>query len=240
MAWVSALRELIVATCLLYAAYSDIKTREISDSVWVIMCVLAAPLVFFELPHVEFKIVLSYVVSSYLGFLLGLIVSSLGLMGWGDFLALSCVGLTTLPRGEGAITAVPAVAVLVNSLIVSMLYPVYLLLRNLMIYRKRGKLFDGVKAGTLVKVVALFTLTKVSVDEYLKRKEFYSIAETSVKGERRIVLSPQIRGAELVRSDGKEVWVSPHVPFVAMIALGYLIYVLFGCPFEFFIGLGQG
>ncbi|RLE99308.1 MAG: hypothetical protein DRJ57_02475 [Thermoprotei archaeon] len=226
------LQRAAAAALLAYAAYSDFRTREVDDRIWVLLCAISAPATLLQLARLDPPALLAYVASSYTAFSLGLALSAFELMGWADFLALACIGLITPPAGRGPISSIPALSVLVNSLIASIAYPLYLLARNLAAAARGERIFEGVEAGALEKALALLTLTRIPAEEYERRKDFYSLAEKLEDGRRCLVFSLRIGGEELPAPHADKVWVSPYVPYVAMIAAGYLMYLAVGCPLE--------
>lgn len=227
------LRALVSAVLLGYAAYSDFKTREIDDRVWVTLCTVSAPLVLFQLLELERKMLIAYVFSMYLAFLLGFSLSAFKLWGWADFLALACIGLTTPPPAEGGVLSLlPSISTLVNSLLVSCVYPLFLLAENLYLIAKGERVFESVEASLPVKVIALFTLRNIPAHVYFRRRSFYSLAERIEGGKRRIALRIGVEGEESAQPCSTRVWVSPYMPFVAMLAIGYAIHLAAGCLLE--------
>jgi len=226
------LQKIAAAALLTYAAYSDLRTREVDDRVWVLLCAISAPATLLQLAKLDHPALLAYAASSYIAFSLGLALSAFELMGWADFLALACIGLITPPASRGPISSIPSLSILVNSLIASIAYPLYLLTRNLAAIIRGEKLFEGIEAGVLEKALALLTLTRISVEEYERRRDFYSLAERLEDGRRRLTFSLKIGGEEGPVPQAARVWASPYVPYVVMIAAGYLMYLAVGCPLE--------
>jgi len=228
----SAVRYVVAIAALAYAAYSDAKTRMVDDRVWLALLTTAAPFILLELATFERATLALYFVSAYLAFTLGLSLPTLGLMGDADFLALACIGLTTPPSRGGLLSAVPSLSVFVNSLLVSCVYPLLLLVRNVRLIASRVEMFEGVEASLPEKLLALLTLTKVPVDEFKRKRGFYALAEASVNGRKRLLFRARVASEETGDAEalnGDWVWVSPHVPFVASIAAGYVIHILLGC-----------
>lgn len=227
-------QKILSSALLIYAAFSDVKTREVGDLVWLAMCAVSAPFIFYELIKVEPRFLLYYILSFYLAFTLGFFLSSFNIMGGADFLAIACIGLVTVPEFNGPISALPSLSVMVNSLLVSLIYPLNILVKNMTAVFRGEKLFEGVEVGSLTKVLVLFTLVKVPVEEYKCKKDFYSLAEIIENGKRRISFSLKIRSDDIQLSEG-EVWVTPHIPYVAVLTAGYIIHLMLGCPIELFL-----
>ncbi|MEM1508919.1 MAG: A24 family peptidase [Thermofilaceae archaeon] len=228
------IHKILSSTLLVYAAFSDVKTREVEDTIWLAMCIVSVPLIFYELIKVEPRCLLYYVFSFYLAFTLGLFLSSFNIMGGADFLALACIGLVTVPEFNGPISALPSLSVMVNSLLVSLVYPLYILVKNMRAIFRGEKLFESVEVTSLAKVLGLFTLVKVPVEEYKRKRDFYSLAEIIENDKRKISFSLKIRSND-VQLSGGEVWVTPHIPYVAVLAAGYIIHLVLGCLLELFL-----
>lgn len=224
-------RTIISLTMLGYAAYSDAKSREVDDLVWLLLCVLTAPFILLELTALDDYFLKAYVVSIYIAFTFGLSVSAFNLMGEADFLALSCIGLVTIPTRVSPLGLFPSISVLTNSLLLSCAFPLSLLFQNLKLMLKGENLFENVEAGKLTKFLALFTLKMVTREEYLSKKDFYSVAERVVNDKRYLTIKLGI-DTEQQQISSPIVWASPHIPFVTVLAIGYLTHVLLGSLLE--------
>lgn len=221
-------RQALVLAALGYAAYSDIKTREINDAVWLALTAASAPLVLLELVTLDRAALILYLASVYTAFTLGLALLALNLMGEADFLALACLSLVTPPGEMRLLSAVPSLSIFTNSLLVSLSYPLLLFTKNMLLAARGVNLFGDIKVNFATKILAIFTLTKISSDEYLKNRNFYSLAEIMKNGEKKLLFKARIDS--MVDSPrGEWIWVSPYVPFVTMVAAGYTIHLLFGC-----------
>lgn len=222
------LRGAVTIAALGYAAYSDFKRREIDDAVWLALVIASAAFVFLELASLERGLMFLYFASVYLAFTLGLALPTLGLMGDADFLAIACLSLVTPPTKTAPISALPSLSIFINALLVSCLYPLALLARNLTLVAKGVDLFEGVEVSTAGKLLALFTLTRVPVQVYLNRRHAYALAETVEEGKRKLLFRARVSEASQ-QPQGEWVWVSPYIPFVAMLAIGYVIHLFYGC-----------
>jgi len=227
---VTVSRAFVSLALLGYAAYSDFKTREVDDLVWIILCATSTPFVLLQLVELERRALLAYVLSAYLAFLLGFTLSAFKLWGWADFLALACIGLTTPPSAEGGyLSLLPSISTLVNSLLISCTYPLFLLTENLYLIARGERVFEGVEASLPVKVIAFFTLRNVPAQVYLRRRNFYSLAERFEGGKRYITLRIGVEEEGETKPLSNRVWVSPYMPFVTLLAIGYAIHLTAGC-----------
>jgi Flp pilus assembly protein protease CpaA len=226
----AVLRALVSLALLGYAAYSDFKTREVDDLVWIILCATSMPFVLLQLVELERRALIAYVLSAYLAFLLGFTLSAFKLWGWADFLALACIGLTNPPpSGGGYLSLLPSISTLVNSLLVSCAYPLFLLAENSYLIAKGERVFEGVEASLPIKVIAFFTLRNIPAQVYLQRRNFYSLAERFEGGKRYITLRIGAEEEAETKPLPSRVWVSPYMPFVTLLAIGYAIHLTAGC-----------
>lgn len=224
----SIARDVVTLVVLGYAAYSDVKSREVDDVVWLILAVASATLIFPELTFLERGSMVLYLISVYSAFVLGLALTAFGLMGDADFLAITCLGLVTPPSRFTLFSAIPSISIFVNALIISCAYPLALLIRNLVLLKRGLPLFEDVEISTAGKLLALFTLTKVPLEEFRRKYYAYTLAEVR-EGERKRILFRARVGENSPQPQGEWVWVSPYIPFVAMLAIGFVIHSLHGC-----------
>ncbi|MEM0344485.1 MAG: A24 family peptidase [Thermofilaceae archaeon] len=226
-----AARAAVTLAILGYAAYSDIKSREVDDAVWLILVIASAALIFPELATFDRSQLILYFISVYVAFALGLALPTLGLMGDADFLAIACLGLATPPDWRASLSSIPSLSIFINALLASCLYPLALFARNLLLVMRGIELFEGVEISTAGKLLALFTMTKVPTRIYLSRRYAYTLTEIAEDGRRKIVFRARISEAPQ-QPQGEWVWVSPYIPFVAMLTVGYAIHTFYGCILE--------
>ncbi|MCX8205240.1 MAG: prepilin peptidase [Candidatus Nezhaarchaeota archaeon] len=238
---VEVVRLLIVASCLGYASIKDLKTRMVSDVVWLVMAAGALPAVFYELyagslPHTLF------ITSAGLCFLVGLAAHRIGLFGGADMIALWLIGLTlpTYPSWStpmlGKAHSLLSLAVLNNTLALAATTVFYALVRNLA-YKARGKpLFKNIEAPARSKLLALFTGFKVEASRLSSKSRVFLVEE--VRGGRRsLKISYLVRACEKapmgISEEAKQllqgdVWVTPALPLVAYMLAGLVVALIIG------------
>jgi len=226
-----AARAVVTLAILGYAAYSDVKSREVDDAVWLILVIASAALIFPELAAFDRSQLILYFTSVYIAFALGLALPTFGLMGDADFLAIACLGLATPPDWRALLSSIPSLSIFINALLASCLYPIALLVRNLVLAMRGIELFEGVEIGTAGKLLALFTMTKVPARVYLSRRYAYTLTEITEDSRKKIVFRARISEPPQ-QPQGEWVWVSPYIPFVAMLTVGYAIHIFYGCILE--------
>ncbi len=223
-------RRVIILSLLTYAGYSDIKTREISDKVWILMIVLAAPLAIYEVLSLH-KTAL-YLVSLLIGFVVGAMIYLGKIMGDADAAAIATLSIVEPPptvlHGFDIISLFPPISIVVNASLLSLIGVIYNLARNTYLKFSGKELFSGIDASLLEKILAFILYTKVEASVVREKPNFYSIAEKNTDSVKRFTFKVRIEEESHAEVQG-EVWVSVYMPFIAFIALGYIIHVILGC-----------
>jgi preflagellin peptidase FlaK len=238
-------RVVLALLILAYSCYSDMRKRSVSNIVWLVMAGVGIAFagygavvqgISFLIPLV-FSVVITSVVS-YIFF-------RLGFFGAADAKALICIALlfTTQPGFIIFSNNLPlfdvsepvvfpfALVVLLNAAVLALAVPVHLLFRNL--HSLGLKEFMG-------NASMCFVAYRMNIDE-LSSARFARLAHKydEIDGNltRRYSLSgiplnsATIRRLKAYHGEGKvaaEVWVTPELPFILFIALGFLTCCLLG------------
>ena len=243
---------------LFYASWSDYKTREVSNTVWIFFAPLAFVLTFLEIYVYEFS-ELSLQLSLY-GMCFGLtagfaiILFYSGGFGGADAKALMCLALALPFHPENLIkpffvepspisqTFFP-MTIFSNSVLLAAATAIYMLLRNIFWRQKTGKkLFErghGESFGK--KLLVLVTGYKIPIDKLKEKWHLYPLedvenVENGLK--RKLVLLPKDEGRDAIVErlskaveNGKiqnTVWATPGLPMLIFITLGLVIALFFG------------
>lgn len=234
---------------MLYASWSDIKTREVSNKVWAVLGPLGLALTLTQIVLTSSYSMLNDFALAFLitsGLAIGLFY--LGFFGGADAKALICLSLS-LPYVPNEffsplfrlISFIP-ISAFFNAILTSIFVAPYTLLRNVFWAASGKPLFEDLKSEPLSKKLAsLFTGYKVKVSDldkiYLYPIE--KIEETSEDGITRklqvFVQAETDREAAVnkikelsKRGLVKEVWVTPALPFLVFITVGLFASLLFG------------
>ncbi|MCD6209166.1 MAG: prepilin peptidase [Thermoproteales archaeon] len=227
------LKELVAIFLLGIAAYQDLKTREIDDKIWIVILAVNGAFTAFELwfyHSLSLIYLMLYLISVAVGLAIAAVMHFGKMMGGADVKALIVLSLTETPKFRyiyGYVSIVPSLAILTNTVIISLFAPLFIFLNNA---RKINYLYSDLcpDESTLKKLIALFALTKVSSKEYEKNKHKYAIAERRDGSCKRIILSLFLVERDSDVQPSGEVWVSYLLPYILFIFLGYLCYVLRG------------
>jgi len=242
---------------LLYASWSDYKTREVSNRVWVLFAPLAlflsiTELLLYEPSKLPF-LGLSFGITAVIAFVL----FYSGGFGGADSKALMCIALA-LPFSPETLFA-PVLAtgvsplshdlfpftVFSNAVLFAAATGIYMLLYNIIWHKKTGKkTFEGTLATESMgkKIVTLITGYKVSLAKLKEKWHVYPMEDIEENGEnplkRKLVVVPRDEGrSEVVARLSKAVdagkidayvWATPGLPMLIFITIGLIIALLFG------------
>ncbi len=232
-------RVVLALLILAYACYSDIRKRSVSNIVWLVMvgvgiafagyCIVVQGMSF--LIPLVFSVVITGAVS-YAFF-------RLGLFGAADAKALICIAVLFpslpmfnifschFPLFDASVPVVfPfALTVLLNAAVLALVVPIYLLFRNLHSLGLKEFMGNASRCFVAYSVnidglrnirFARLTHTYDEIDGNLTRR--YSLGGIPLN-------SATIRRLKAYHGEGKvaaEVWVTPELPFILFIALGFL------------------
>ena len=243
-------RTIICLSFLIYASWSDYKTREVSDKVWIILGPLALALTAFQFLVFDPELLLTYVLSFAVTSALAFLIFYAGGFGGADAKALMCISLALpvypnyfLPQPSGLFSPLFPLTIFTNSVLLGALSVFYALLRNLLwTARNRGGLFKGMETESLGrKIVALFSGYKINVSK-LEKGHMYPLEDVYIneKGDRKrkLMVFPKDEEREEIvarilenvkeeKVDGG-VWVSPGLPLLIFITAGLIIALAYG------------
>lgn len=250
-----ALRTATALLFLFYASWSDYKTREVSNTVWMAFAPLAFGLAFLEIYIYEISQLPFYGMCFGLTAAFAIILFYSGGFGGADAKALMCLALA-LPFHPENLTkpflgeASPIsqiffpITIFSNSVLLAAATAIYMLLRNMLWLRKTGKkLFERGLEGESFgrKLLVLATGYKVPSDRLKEKWHLYPLedvenAENELK--RKLVLLPKDEGRDAVVKrltkaveDGKiqnAIWATPGLPMLIFITLGLIIALFLG------------
>jgi preflagellin peptidase FlaK len=227
-----------------FTSWKDIKTREVSDSVWLVFGVLGLVLNIYEVITGEFgveSLAIPILFSAVLSFIFGYF----GLFGGADFKAFVVLALL-MPHRPGLIrpflgilSQIYPLTIFSNSALAGATFALILLLRNVSSALSGKSLFEEYpNESYLRKFVILFSGSKVGI-ESIRGPPFQYPLEIPLEedeSKRKLILMPDIEDDEsaehvfqsLKESGLKEIWVSQTLPFLVFIFFGFLCTLLIG------------
>ncbi|MCD6480950.1 MAG: prepilin peptidase [Thermoplasmata archaeon] len=200
----------VIGLCLLsYAAYTDLKTREASDKIWLIMGIAGIILLLIERPDV-----MQTAISIAIAFPLALLLYVFG-MGGADVKAMWSIALLSplqpsfygFPFFSSPIFVFP-LTFLINSLLLVAFLPLFFLLYNA---TKKDISFPQCLFGYRMEA------------EKAKKTFVWSMERND--GSRGIM---PVKDFNFEKAGNRKIWVTPQMPFLLFMSLGFFISYVFG------------
>ena len=242
---------------LLYASWSDYKTREVSNRVWAIYAPSALFLSLAELLIYDPSKLPFFGLSFGVTAVFAIILFYSGGFGGADSKALMCIALALpfstetlftpiVPSGVSPLSQnIFPLTIFSNSVLFAAASGLYMLLRNLIQRVAAGeKLFEGTLATESIgkKILVMITGYKVSVAKLKEKWHVYPMEDVDDNGEnqlkRKLVVVPRDEGRnEIVERLSKavdtgkisdHVWATPGLPMLIFVTIGLIIALLFG------------
>lgn len=249
MVFVEGLQVFVSLLFLLYASWSDLKTREVSNWVWVFYAPIGLALSLILLFVLDFSYDMLYVFSISVGVTsaLALALFYVGAFGGADAKALICISviLPFYPSHFISFTSTTLVfplSVFSNAIIIAALSVLYVLLRNVFWRQRTGRrLFENLEdESNGRKILALLSGYKIPVSK-LRNSFLYPLedAQVSKGGEpkRRLLTFPKDEEREeivnrvLTAAEGDKteyVWATPGLPMLVFITAGLITALILG------------
>lgn len=237
---------------LLYASWSDLKTREVSNKVWALFAPIGLALTLTQVFFFEFDLYEAlywFGVSVGITSVLAVALFYAGAYGGADAKALICLSLT-LPFyptnfiNLASDSPIFPLSVFSNAVILAALSVVYVLLRNIYWRKRTGKrFFEGLKAESKGrKLLTLLSGYKVRLDKLEKSEFSYPLEDIQISetGEikRKLLVFPKDEEREdiiqRITAAAKEeknidwIWATPGLPMLVFITAGLIIALVLG------------
>jgi preflagellin peptidase FlaK len=247
--FVEGLQVFVSLLFLLYASWSDLKTREVSNWVWVFFAPIGIILSLVWL-SLNFSYDTLYVFGISVGVTsaLALVLFYAGAFGGADAKALICLSLTLpfYPSNFMHLTSTTPIfplSVFSNGVILAALSVLYALLRNAFWRQRTGRrLFEGLESESKGrKILALLSGYKIPTGKLEKSSFLYPLEDANVSegGEikRKLLVFPKDEEREeivnRILDAAKEekieyVWATPGLPMLVFITAGLITALIFG------------
>jgi preflagellin peptidase FlaK len=255
---------------LLYASWSDHKTREVNNRVWILYAPIALALSIAELLLYDSARLPLFGLSVGITVVIAFVLFYSGGFGGADSKALMCIALalpffpTTLftPILASGVSPLSQnifpLTIFSNSVLVAAFSGVALLLYNLFWRVKTGqKIFEGTLANEPFwkKVLVLITGYRVSVAKLQAKWHIYPMEDIAEENgadavKRRLVVVPKDEGRDEIVARlskavdagkiGAKVWATPGLPMLIFVTIGLIIALLFGDIVWFLVSFAFG
>jgi len=246
----------IVMLFLVYASWSDYKSREVSDSVWLLLAPLSLALTSTELLLYEPSQLIAYGTCFGLTAAFAIVLYYSGGFGGADAKALMCLALALPFYPENLLTPLTGqpspisktffpITVFSNSVLFAALTVIAILLYNVSSrVRTREPLFEGDQKSESLgkKILVLITGYKVSINKLKEKWHVYPMedVEENTDGslKRKLVILPKDEGRnEIVKrldeatkagSIKEKVWATPGLPMLIFVTAGLVVALFVG------------
>ncbi len=222
--------EIRIAICLItliIASIMDLRKREISDKVWLGSGIISIIINIIDYNNVN---ILNYLITLGIISILSYIIYRTGLFGGADAKALIIISLLipTYNINNSIHNIVPLV-VLTNSLLLTLFNITHNIIRNSISLLKGDDIFHGFNASFLKKLLAFMIGFRVSkINGYL-----FLMEEQCTNGKKQFRFN--INAYDEFAQDTKDVWVTPALPFIIYITIGFVIMLVYGDILGMFI-----
>jgi preflagellin peptidase FlaK len=251
---------------LTYSSWSDYKTREVSNKVWLIYAPIALVLSLIQIGIFEQSQLPFYALSFGITAGIALLLFYAGGFGGADSKALMCIGLS-LPFAPlllitPIIAASPTsqiifpITIFGNAVLFAAATGIYMVLRNVVWHkRQRVKMFPGGLASQSIgkKLLVLVTGYKMNISKVKALWHVFPMEDISTESDmqkRILVVVPREEGRNQIVErlsnaidTGKidrYVWATPGLPMLIFVTLGLVTAVFFGDIVWFLVSLLLG
>jgi preflagellin peptidase FlaK len=238
-----------------YASWSDYKTREVSNMVWLFYAPVALALNLAEIFVFGFDLLLLYGLCFGLTSAFAIILFYTGAFGGADAKAFMCLALALpfYPKAlfipiSGKFSPIMQLffplTVFSNSVLLAALMAVYILLHNLLWrWRTRKPLFEDMLRNEPIgkKLLVLLTSYKTPISRLKERWHIYPMEDIETvdnKPVRRLLVFPRDEGRDAIVERlsraveagviPENVWATPGLPMLVFVTMGLMIALLYG------------
>ena len=209
-----------------YASYTDLRTREVSDKLWILFSAIGVAIGVYEylygsLTQELLMILLSFGITTAISVAL----YRFGFFGGADAKALIVISiLLPLTTASSTIHPFTGIIILTNAALITAFLAISYAIRNLVMISRGEKIFIGFESEPLWKKVAAVFLG-FRVRDASKHKFLLSLEENA-EGVRRFRFSLLREEDEFVKEG--DVWVTPGIPFIVFLTAGLFVTILAG------------
>jgi len=238
-----------IALCLgflIYASWSDYKTREVNNWVWAILAPSAFALTSLQFFMFTPKSLYTYALSFGVTSALAITLFYGGAFGGADAKALMCLSLalplypvSLLQPYSGFVSPLFPITVFCNAVLMAALSVFYAAVRNyLWKHRTGNRLFAGFKKESGWRKLLVFLCGyKVDIAELEKKEHLYPLEDFN-GNERKLLVFPKddsrsevVGRIQKARREGKLqnwVWATPGLPLLVFVTVGLIVALIYG------------
>ena len=253
----TAVNVTLTLSFLLYASWSDYKTREVSNLVWAIYGPIALFITLANLLLYDLALLPYFALSFGVTAIIALLLFYTGGFGGADSKALMCIALALpfstealftplLPNGVSPLSQIIfPITILSNSVLLAATTGIYLLLYNITWHKRSGrKMFEGTLHHEPLgkRLLTIITGYKTAISELKEKWHIYPMEDVEEDADnqlkRRLVILPRDEGRDEIVERlfkavdsgkiGAHVWATPGLPMLIFITAGVIVSIFFG------------
>ncbi|MEM3383472.1 MAG: A24 family peptidase C-terminal domain-containing protein [Nitrososphaerales archaeon] len=210
---------------LIYASYSDWKTREVDDKLWIISSFIGITINLIDLSfQFEIKLLMLVIISISLISLISFIFYYIGFFGGADMKALIAIALIIpVYYPSKYIHPFTSLISLTNGAFLTLILPLIFFIMNMTRILRGKKIFSGFESEKIwKKFLVCFLGYRVS---NVKKEQFFMSLQKNINGKKVFHIS-LLKDEEFI--SGQDVWVTPGIPLLIFITFGFLLTITFG------------
>ena len=209
---------------LFISSYKDVKFREVADKLWLIFAILGIILTLFY--YLNSPSQFSYLIIFYL--IITVFISwglyILKLYGGADAKCLIVISII-LPTWNMlyGFHQITAIVTLTNSLLVSLIVPLYFVIYNSVKIISGENIFEGFENESSIKKILAFI---IGYRNSTYKKSHMICIEKNINGDKKFDFG--IFSEKLVITNNFNTWVTFSIPFLICIGIGFIITIFVG------------
>ncbi|RZN56152.1 MAG: hypothetical protein DSO09_02470 [Candidatus Methanomethylicota archaeon] len=225
------IKTLIIIIGLFIASLQDIKSREISDKIWIVLIPIGIFLTIIEIIIKGNYPCILAIFSIIFSIVLALTLYYLHLYGGADAKALITIALffPIPPYGIERTLIIFPIIVFGNSLIATMifllLYIIIAIMWNSYMKLRGIDLFKGIEANKLKKIFAFIFGFKLN--SKIANSIHFNPIERLHGNRRKIIISYKVEDEKII-IHGDYIWATFNLPFILFIFIGFILYLIYG------------
>ncbi|MEM2760855.1 MAG: A24 family peptidase C-terminal domain-containing protein [Nitrososphaerales archaeon] len=217
----ATIKFLIYLGFLSVASIQDVRSRYISDIIWIIAGIVLAPILFFEVIIGRFDI-FATILSVIFAVAIAYPLNRIGFLGGADGFALVLLALYMPSFESKELLGLPVISVIANASILSLTEVCVNFSRNVSMLVHSKDIFLGFEGEpTHRKILAMFMGHRSA-----EVRGLLLPMERMENGRRCFNFSVGRASSDFAK--GNDIWVTPALPFIVYITAGYILLFLIG------------
>jgi len=207
------------------ASIQDVRSRYISDIIWIIAGIVLVPILIFEVIIGRFDM-LATILSVVFAAAIAYPLNRIGFLGSADVFALVLLALYMPTLESKELLGLPVISVIANASILSLTEVCINFSRNISMLLHSKDIFRGFEGEPMHrKILAMFMGHRSE-----EVRGLFLPMERIENGRRWFNFSVGRASSDFAR--GSDIWVTPALPFIVYITAGYILLFLIGDLFH--------